>query len=426
MFCITKLVREKLLSYYRGLRMLGSIGLLSLLLPQLTAANTPPVANADTFTIAEDQSLTFTFADLLANDTDPDGDPLFFTSLTYNGGNGSLVVAGANTLLFTPNPNFHGSNTMTYTIRDGQGGSAGTNITIIVTPVPDPPINVPPTTTTIAEDTLTPLTGLGVQDPDDTTDKHTLTVNVNLGKLFLTGGPANLTGSGSSNLTVYGSVPQINAALTNLVKFLPPTNYFGPVTLTLTATNNSRPSGAANLDTDQLLLTVTPVNDLPIANPDYYTTGKNQPLILAWNEFAANDTDVDGNPLFVNSITFNGNDGNLTVGGNNTIIFTPSPNFGGLVTLAYTVRDGQGGTANGTAYITVVNRPSLTQPRFDRDRYQFNLLGEAGTKYYLETSSNLVHWTFWQSITPVTTNTLISDSTASSATRRFYRALIVP
>lgn len=406
--------------------MLGSIGLLSLLLPQLAAANTPPVAHADTFTIAEDQSLTFTLAELLANDTDPDGNPLSLSSLIYNDSKGNLVVAGANTLLFTPNPNFYGSSTITYTINDNHGGFASTNITIIVTSVPDPPLNILPTTNSIAEDTLTPLTGLGVQDPDDTTDKHTFTVNVNRGKLFLTGGPANLTGSGSSNLTVYGTIPQINASLTNLVKILPPTNYFGPVTLTLTTTNHNRLSGPANLDTDQRLLTVTPVNDRPIANPDYYTTGKNQPLILNWNAFAANDTDVDGNPLFVNSIIFDGNNGVFNFSTTNTLIFTPALDFGGLVTATYTVRDGQGGFANGTAYITVVNRPSLTLPRFDRDRYQFNLLGEAGTKYYLETSSNLVHWTFWQSITPVTTNTLISDDSARSAPRRFYRALIVP
>lgn len=400
--------------------------MLSLLLPQLAAANTAPVANADTFTTAEDQSFTFTFADLLTNDTDADGDPLIFTSLTYTGGNGNIVVAGANTLLFTPNPNFHGADTMTYTIRDSHGGIASTNITIIVTPVPDAPLNLLPTTTSIAEDTLTPLIGLGVQDPDDTDEKHTLTVNVNRGKLFLTGGPVNLSGSGTSNLTLYGTVPLINAALTNLVRFLPPTNYFGPVTLSLIATNNNRPAGPANLDTDQLLLTVTPVNDPPIANPDYYTTAKNQPLILTWTGFAANDTDVDGGPLSVNSLSFNGINGNIAIGPNSTLIFTPSPNFGGQVTLTYTVNDGHGGFANGIAYITVVNRPSLTLPRFDRDRYQFNLLGEAGTKYYLETSSNLVHWTFWQSITPVATNTLISDDTASSATRRFYRALIVP
>ncbi|MGC3959858.1 MAG: tandem-95 repeat protein [Verrucomicrobiota bacterium] len=395
-------------------------------MPPLAAANTPPVANPDSFTTAEDQPLIIPLAALLANDTDADGDTSTVVSLFVGGLNGTITFGVNNDIYITPSTNFNGATSFTYYISDNHGGTASATVTIVVTSVIDPPINLPPTTATIAEDTLTPLTGLGVQAVDAGIEKLTLTVTVNLGKLFLTGGPANLTGSGTSTLTVYGTLPQINAALTNLVKFLPPTNYSGSVTLTMSTTDHGNLDGTVRTDTDLLPLTITAVNDDPIAANDYFTTGKNQLLIIPFAALLANDTDVEGDTLTVVSLFVGGLSGNISLGGNNDIHFLPSTNFTGATSFTYYISDNHGGAASATTTLLVANRPTLTTPGFDRGRYQFNLLGEIGTKYQIQTSSNLVHWTEWQSVTPLATNTPLTDATASSAPRRFYRAMLVP
>src|SRR5881398_1321602 len=58
----------------------------------------------------------------LANDSDPDGDPLIITGATAT--NGTVVIVGATNLVFTPATNFNGTATIIYTISDGKGGSA--------------------------------------------------------------------------------------------------------------------------------------------------------------------------------------------------------------------------------------------------------------------------------------------------------------
>ena len=73
---------------------------------------------------------------VLANDTDADGNPLTITAVTQ-GANGSVVNNGSN-VSYTPNANFFGSDSFTYTISDGQGGSDTATVSVTVTDVPEP------------------------------------------------------------------------------------------------------------------------------------------------------------------------------------------------------------------------------------------------------------------------------------------------
>jgi hypothetical protein len=97
--------------------------------------NNAPVAVPDEATTAED---TAVIIDVLANDTDDDGDALAVTGVT-GFVNGSASVNADGTVTFTPAPNFFGDASFSYNITDGNGGLASALVTVTVTPVNDPP-----------------------------------------------------------------------------------------------------------------------------------------------------------------------------------------------------------------------------------------------------------------------------------------------
>ena len=103
----------------------------------VTVANVqdPPVANADSGSTPEDTTLPN--INILANDSDPDMDPLTVT--TAVAANGTVVINADGTIDYTPNPGFNGTDTVNYTISDGNGGFASSTVLINVVPVADPP-----------------------------------------------------------------------------------------------------------------------------------------------------------------------------------------------------------------------------------------------------------------------------------------------
>ena len=98
----------------------------------IASLNDDPIANPDSATTDEDTPVT---VDVTANDVDPDGDPLTITSAATAVGTVSLVPGG---LLFAPPEGFAGEVTVTYTVSDGQGGSAEGTVLVTVNAVADP------------------------------------------------------------------------------------------------------------------------------------------------------------------------------------------------------------------------------------------------------------------------------------------------
>jgi hypothetical protein len=76
--------------------------------------------------------------DVLANDSDPDGDTLTITAVAQ-GANGTTVNNGTD-LTYEPDPDFNGSDFFTYTITDGNGEFSTAVVYVTVTPVNDPPV----------------------------------------------------------------------------------------------------------------------------------------------------------------------------------------------------------------------------------------------------------------------------------------------
>jgi hypothetical protein len=77
-----------------------------------------------------------TLLEVLANDTDPDGDPLTLSSLGLPDQGGRAIISGT-LITYTPAVSFTGVEVFTYTVSDSQGGFATSTVTITVTR--DPP-----------------------------------------------------------------------------------------------------------------------------------------------------------------------------------------------------------------------------------------------------------------------------------------------
>ncbi|MCA1683709.1 MAG: tandem-95 repeat protein, partial [Actinobacteria bacterium] len=99
----------------------------------------PPVAGADTYSATEDTPLTVAAPGVLANDTDVDANPLTADSAT-SPVHGTVGLNSDGSFTYTPVANYNGTDTFTYVVRDGAGGSATGTVTINIAAVNDAPV----------------------------------------------------------------------------------------------------------------------------------------------------------------------------------------------------------------------------------------------------------------------------------------------
>ncbi|HJQ36583.1 MAG TPA: cadherin-like domain-containing protein [Thermoanaerobaculia bacterium] len=104
--------------------------------------NVDPDAVDDNASVAEDSGANA--VDVLANDSDANvSDTLIITAVTQ-GAHGSVAITGGGTgVSYTPNANYFGSDSFTYTIDDGNGGSDTATVSVNVTSVNDLPVAAP-------------------------------------------------------------------------------------------------------------------------------------------------------------------------------------------------------------------------------------------------------------------------------------------
>ncbi len=90
--------------------------------------NAPPVAVDDSGTTAQNAPVTIP---VLANDSDPDGDPLTVVAAAH-GAKGTVAVNGDGTITYTPNSKAKGSDSFGYTITDSVGNTASAIVSVLV------------------------------------------------------------------------------------------------------------------------------------------------------------------------------------------------------------------------------------------------------------------------------------------------------
>uniref|UniRef100_UPI003A8CE380 Ig-like domain-containing protein n=1 Tax=Marinomonas gallaica TaxID=1806667 RepID=UPI003A8CE380 len=94
----------------------------SVLIATAVEPNSPPIALDDKVTLSTKEPVVI---DVLANDSDPEGDILTVTSVTQ-GAKGTVQISGDGQVLYTPAKHFKGSDSFTYTISDGYVTSTAT------------------------------------------------------------------------------------------------------------------------------------------------------------------------------------------------------------------------------------------------------------------------------------------------------------
>ena len=99
--------------------------------------NRPPEAVDDRVETAED---TPVLIDVVANDTDPDGDALQVVAIMAPAHGTATVVTGG--MRYVPEPDYHGPDRFTYRVADSSGEMAAASVSVTVLPVNDAPLAV--------------------------------------------------------------------------------------------------------------------------------------------------------------------------------------------------------------------------------------------------------------------------------------------
>jgi hypothetical protein len=144
----------------------------------------------------------------------------------------------------------------------------------------------------------------------------------------------------------HGSVTNNGSTVTYLPS---PPSFVGADAFTYTIADGRGGSASAGVS---VTVTAAP-NVAPVANPDSASTAFQTPVTIA---VLANDSDANGDPLTVTSVTQPAS-GTVTTNGT-TVTFTPAAGFTGTRTFTYTVSDGRGGNTAGLVTVTV--RPAET------------------------------------------------------------------
>src|SRR6184192_716080 len=296
----------------------------------VTPLNNAPVAVNDSFTTAEDTQLTVSAPGVLANDSDVDADTLSAV-LVSNPTHGTLTLNSDGSLVYMPALNFNGIDSFTYKASDGQAQSGVATVTITVTPVNDAPVAANDDSYTTPEDTQLTVSAPGVLANDSDVDGDPLTAMPVTGP---THGTLTLNSDGSFS-------------------YMPALNFNGTDSFTYKASDGQAQSGVATVT-----ITVTPVNDAPVAaNNDNYTTPEDTQLTVSAPGVLANDSDVDGDPLSAILVS-NPTHGTLTLNGDGSLVYMPALNFNGIDSFTYKASDGQ--AQSGVATVTISVEPATT------------------------------------------------------------------
>jgi VCBS repeat-containing protein len=308
----------------------------------VTAANTPPAANADSYGTNEDVALTVNAATgVLSNDTDAEHNSLTAIRPAGPSANGGTVTLNADgSFTYTPPANFNGSDSFTYNANDGTTNSTTTaTVTITVNAVNDAPSFTKGADQTVLEDAAaqsvaTWATAISAGPANENTQVVDFVVSNNNNALF--------------------SV-QPAVAANGTLTYTPAANANGVATVTIHAHDNG---GTANSGVDfsadqTFSITVTAVNDAPS-----FTKGADQTVnedagaqtVATWATAILAGPPNEAGQTLTFSVTSNTNAALFSAGpaisATGDLTYTPAANANGTATIKIKLTD-NGGTANG-------------------------------------------------------------------------------
>ncbi|HEU5123921.1 MAG TPA: Ig-like domain-containing protein [Verrucomicrobiae bacterium] len=319
----------------------------------INAVNDRPVAMNESVETLEDG-----VAPVALGANDVDGDLLNIQIIT-GPAHGSLTGNPPN-LTYVPAADFFGNDAFTFLANDGQAESAPATITLNVAPMNDPPRLTVPGNQTIAEDaalvfnTNQPIVlsdidvGVGFLKLSVSATNGTISLGATNGLIFEVGMDR------STNIVVTGSLADLNAALAGLT-YLGRTNFSGSDVIVLLADDQGNSGVGENLtDLKTIALTITPVNEPPVANGMSLSTAEDSSV-----DFTLSGSDTEGSAL--NFLILSQPSHGVLAGTAPDLVYTPATNFHGSDSFMFRVNDGEEDSPPAIVELTIapVNDPPM-------------------------------------------------------------------
>lgn len=312
----------------------GGIGTLPLVLGGLAIAgggaalaagggkkNSPPtVTPTQSVTTAEDTKATITVAA-----SDADSDPLTYT--TSNPTNGTVQATGG-TIVYTPKPDFNGTDTFTVSVSDGKNPPVSQTVTVTVTAVNDVPLAVADVGAVVEDAVLTGTVATNDSDVDRDTLTYTLAAPV--------AGLALAANGGYTFNAADAAYQNLAAGQTRAV-----------------VANYTVSDGKGGTAASTLTVTVTGVNDAPTVAATQAVAAAEDATSVAFTVAA---TDIDaGDAITFSAPAQSARGGSVTGGTGGNFVYVPLPNFNGADTVVVSVTDRAGAVSQQTVTFNVAS-----------------------------------------------------------------------
>lgn len=296
--------------------------------------NRPPLANPDVITTLSSIPVTIP---VLANDSDPDNNPLTVVQIIGNPAGGNAVIS-ANAIVFTPSGTYIGESYFLYVVQDNSGLKDTSYVKIRIQ-------NTEP----IANND-----SVSVYSNSSNNVVDVLSNDVNNDGPFpisldITTQPNHGTAIFSNNTIIYTPYQEFTGKDTLYY------NYCEPLDSNLCTTTQI---------CDEAMLVITVINQAPVPYNDNYTISPCFPFVMTVLD---NDTDPENDILHVDSISAlsKPSAGQLMTFIDGTVVYYPATGFIGEVSFTYTIRDNGNPSAvsNSAATVSIiVEMPVNTHP----------------------------------------------------------------
>lgn len=325
----------------------------------ITGVNDAPVANNDTASTLENQSVTLS---VLQNDRDPDRNTqLAIAGVNTTGLRGSVTLNADQTLTYNPGNAFlflrageTATETFTYTTQDEQGATSTATVTVTIRGLDAAGFAVDDTATIHEDQKIT----INILQNDLRTTSQLVLVSLDSTGLK---GTIRRNANSSVNYDPGDAFQYLRNGETAIDRF----------TYTV---RNSR----GELSTATVTITIVGRNDKPVAVQDVVTTDEDTSITI---NALSNDRDNDANTVFsIANLNTQGLSGRVTLNPDNTFRYDPGTTFQTLRagqtatdTFTYTIRDDQGNTSTARVTVTITGNNDAPIARGDSFSTQQNV-----------------------------------------------------
>jgi len=243
-------------------------------------------------------------------------------SSVQNAVNGSVVINNGN-IIFTPNANYNGSASFTYTIDDGHGGTVTKTANLSINPVNDAPVvaNQIPTQQLYAGEQVNIALNTAFTDIDGDVLAYSLkNADGTAAPAWLSINPAAMTVSGTA-----------------------PAGFAGVLHLVLAGDDANGGIATQNFD-----INVLDNNHVPTASINTANGNEDTAITI---DVLAGASDPDGDILTISAVTAAAH--GVAIIQNGKIVYTPGANYNGTDSFNYTISDGKGGTVTQALNLTI-------------------------------------------------------------------------